>query len=419
MNDLFHNFHFLRPWLLVFLLLPLLLFFKKLKTGGNASSWADVCDKNLLNFLLVSNSGQRHFSVKKLIYTGLAVAAIAAAGPAWKKTEIPSLAVENPNMFVLSLAQDMQLTDITPSRLDRAKFMISDLAEHIPQGQFGLEVYSEEPYVITPIADDVKLLKNLLPQIRPDIVPDNGDRLDRAVDLAIERFKAAGYAQGSIILFTSDVGQRFDLALQHVKKASALNYKVHVIDTSFSGNEKLKVLADTGNGVYLSVRSANTQKLVNEITKINEERIKRSQNMRSDFEDYGYYLLFIPLFCTLMFFRRGMIVLVLLLFPLQAYAGFFLNNDQEGLRLFQKGQYEQALKFFKNTDWIGTTLYKQGRPEDALKEFQKSNSSLSFYNQGVILTKMCKYNEAKEAFAKALEADAKNSDAEYNLTVIN
>ena len=177
MNDLFHNFHFLRPWLLVFLLLPLLLFFKKLKTGGNASSWADVCDKNLLNFLLVSNSGQRHFSVKKLIYTGLAVAAIAAAGPAWKKTEIPSLAVENPNMFVLSLAQDMQLTDITPSRLDRAKFMISDLAEHIPQGQFGLEVYSEEPYVITPIADDVKLLKNLLPQIRPDIVPDNGDRL--------------------------------------------------------------------------------------------------------------------------------------------------------------------------------------------------------------------------------------------------
>ena len=151
----------MRPWLLVFLLLPLLLFFKKLKTGGNASSWADVCDKNLLNFLLVSNSGQRHFSVKKLIYTGLAVAAIAAAGPAWKKTEIPSLAVENPNMFVLSLAQDMQLTDITPSRLDRAKFMISDLAEHIPQGQFGLEVYSEEPYVITPIADDVKLLKNL------------------------------------------------------------------------------------------------------------------------------------------------------------------------------------------------------------------------------------------------------------------
>lgn len=33
MNDLFHNFHFLRPWLLVFLLLPMLLFFKKLKTG--------------------------------------------------------------------------------------------------------------------------------------------------------------------------------------------------------------------------------------------------------------------------------------------------------------------------------------------------------------------------------------------------
>lgn len=157
-----------------------------------------------------------------------------------EKTEIPSLAVENPNMFVLSLAQDMQLTDITPSRLDRAKFMISDLAEHIPQGQFGLEVYSEEPYVITPIADDVKLLKNLLPQIRPDIVPDNGDRLDRAVDLAIERFKAAGYAQGSIILFTSDVGQRFDLALQHVKKHLPLITKFTLLIHHFQETKSSK-----------------------------------------------------------------------------------------------------------------------------------------------------------------------------------
>ena len=134
-------------------------------------------------------------------------------------------------MFVLSLAQDMQLTDITPSRLDRAKFMISDLAEHIPQGQFGLEVYSEDRMSLRRLLNDVKLLKNLLPQIRPDIVPDNGDRLDRAVDLAIERFKAAGYAQGSIILFTSDVGSgltwHYNTSKKHLPLITKFTLLIH------------------------------------------------------------------------------------------------------------------------------------------------------------------------------------------------
>ena len=169
------------------------------------------------------------------------MASIACAGPSWKKLEIPTFTIENPNMFVLSLAQDMQLTDVTPSRLDRAKYAILDIIDGVEQGQFGLEVYSQEPYVISPITDDVNLIKNIMPQIVPNIVPDNGDRLDRAIDLAIKRFVNAGYSSGNIILFTSDVGSRFDLALELVEKAKKLDYTVNVVDTSFLGNEKLPI----------------------------------------------------------------------------------------------------------------------------------------------------------------------------------
>ena len=420
MSEFWLNFHFLRPWFLCFLLAPVLLFFIKQKAEEQISSWVSVCDKNLLDFLLVKGGNAKNISLSGFIYLGMIVASIAAAGPCWKKTELPTFVIENPTMFVLSMAQDMMLTDISPSRLERAKFAITDLANNIPDGQFGLEVYSEEPYIITPISDDSELLKNLMPQIVSDIVPDHGDRLDRAMDMAVSRFEAAGYSQGNIILLASDVGQRFDLALENAKKAARLGYKIYVIDTSYSGNEKLKLLAQNGNGLYLSVKSPDYQDIVRHISKNTEERTKLSQNLRAKFIDYGYYLLVIPLFCTLVFFRRGLLIwLICCLLPTYANAGFLRNSNQEGLHLFNQGAYDEALQYFDDNDWRGAALYKQDKLEEALAEFEKSQTSLAYYNQGVILTKLCKYKEAKEAFTKALQVNPLNKDAEYNLRVLN
>ncbi len=418
MIEFWQNFHFLRPWLLLFLLIPVFLYFVKLKKFSTISSWEDVCDKHLLQFLLVNNASMKKISILKFIYIGLIAASLAAAGPAWEKIEIPALSVENPNMFIISLAQDMQLKDVPPSRLDRAKFMLSDIADNIKQGQFGIEVYSQEPYSITPFTEDIQLIKNILPQIVLDIVPDQGDRLDRAIDLAIERFKSAGYISGNIILFISDVGQRFDSALEKVKNAVANNFIVHVVDASFEGNEKLQLLAETGHGVYLKVQETNPYKLTERINNIHQERITQNNNSRSNYADYGYYLLFVVLFCLLPFFRKGLLIVIFCCFSLQAHAGFLLNNEQEGLAYFNQAQYDKALQKFKNPDWRGCSLYKQNQLEEALKEFEKSENPEAIYNKGVILTKLCRYQEALAAFDKALKLNQQNADALYNKQII-
>lgn len=418
MIDFFNNFHFLRPWLLLFFVLPLGLYLKKIRVGDTFSSWENICDKNLLGFMLTENTTVRKIPLKKLMYIGLFTTVIAAAGPSWQKKQIPTFSIENPSIFVLSLAQDMQLTDVSPSRLERAKFMISDITEKIPQGQFGLEVYSQEPYIISPLTEDIKLIKNLLPQIVPNIVPDQGDRPDRAIELAIERFRAAGYASGNIVLFASDVGQRFDFAMDKVQQARDLNYTVNIVDSSFSGSEKLQMLAEKGNGVYLSVKEVEPVKLIERIQNINNEKARLSQNLHSNYLDFGYYLLLIPLLCMLPFFRKGVLVLAFCCFSFQANAGFFLNNDQEGFKLFSNKEYDLALTKFKDSLWRGITLYKLEKNEEALAEFSKSEDDNSLYNQGVILTKMCKYQDAFDAFSKALKINSKNENAAYNKEIL-
>jgi Ca-activated chloride channel family protein len=419
MMDFLQNFHFLRPWALIFLLIPLGLLLKKIHLSEKGdSSWEDICDKNLLKFLLVNNSNHKKVSVKRFIYTGLICAAISAAGPCWKKTEIPSLSVENPNMIILSLAPDMALKDITPSRLERAKFVVSDIVEHVDNGQFGLMVYSEEPYVISPITDDAKLIKNLLPQIAFDIVPDRGDRADRAIDFALERFKSAGYTNGNIILFASDIGQNFDTALNKAKELSKMNYTLNIIDTSYSGNEKLKLLSDAANGLYLSILDSNQTRLVDKINSVINKKAQQSNNLRSTYLDYGYYLLFIPLFCVLMFFRKGLFLVALCCFSQTAFASAFRNSNQEALILFNQEQYEDAYKKFTTPEWRAISLYKQEKYEDALKELSAPITSDDFYNQGVIFTKLCQYPEAVKSFEHAIGLNPDNDDAVYNKNII-
>lgn len=419
MIEFFNNFHFIRPYFLLFLLIPLFLFFKKAMRSKSASSWEDICDKKLLNFLLVEGSNKKTISIKKYIYVGLIFAAISAAGPAWKKVELPTFVAENPNMFVFSLSQDMQLTDIYPSRLERTKYVIHDITKALDEGQFGLMVYSSEPYIITPITDDIELIKNLLPEIVTNIVPDNGDRLDRALDLAIERFINSGYKKGNIIIFASDVGQQFNLALAAAEKAKSMNFTVNIIDASFDGNEKLKILAQKGGGEYASVRNSTPQLVINKLKTLQIDDLKENKNKRSNYLDFGYYLVFIPMFCLLLFFRRGLLIVLLCFYSFSAQAGFLQNQNQEGLSLFNKGQYDEAYNKFTDNNWRSIALYKQNMLEDALKEIQKENSSLAYYNKGVMLTKLCKYEEALAAFSKSYEIDSSNNDAKYNIDILN
>ena len=392
---------------------------KNINFRNSLSPWWQVCDKKLLDYLLIKEKKVQKIPLNLFMYLALIFATIAGAGPCWKKIETPSFVAENPVMFVLSLAKDMDLKDITPSRLDRAKFAIIDIANEVQSGQFGVEVYSSEPYVISPITDDINLVKALMPQITNDIVPDRGDRLDRAIDMAVNKFKDSGFLSGNIVLLTSDVGQRLDLALEEVEKAKRAGYEVNVVDTSFLGNDKLQLIAQKSNGIYVKIRDADISVLEKKLSDINSKDIILSKNLKDRFVDFGYYLIFIPLLCMLPFFRKGLIVFVLMLFSFNAEAGFLLNKNQEGFKLYNQNKFEEALGKFSDPFWKSIVLYKQNKIDEALKLIEKNTDEHSLYNKGVFLVKMCKYEEAKKIFEDVVKLYPENKQAKNNLDILN
>ncbi|MBP3346258.1 MAG: tetratricopeptide repeat protein [Alphaproteobacteria bacterium] len=417
MAEFWHNFHFLRPWLLLLLALPLWGYWRYFKGVKNQSSWEKVCDKKLLDFLLVKGSARQRKNIGYIGLAGMLAAVIAAAGPSWEKKEIPSLAPENPLMLVLNLSSDMEERDITPSRLERAKFTISDLLKLVKTPQAGLIVYSDEPFLISPITEDARIVSNLLPSVVRDIMPVNGDRLDRAIDLAAEKMKNAGYAKGNIIVLTAEAGQRFDLTLAEAKKIKSAGFILNIIGMSKEKSEKLQLIAEAGGGRYLPYTSGDVgiRQLARQINTQTGD-LKISENLRSQWLDAGYWLVFLPLLCCLYFFRRGIVwSLLFFIWTGQAQAGFFLNNNQEGLRAFRQEDYQKAAEKFDVPAWKGSSFYRLGDYQKAYEYFAGGKDATALYNQGNALAKAGKTEEAIKKYEEVLQQDPQHEDAKFNL----
>lgn len=414
MEEFFANFHFLRPWWLLLAVLPLVGYVRFFAGLKNVSAWENVCDKNLLEFLLVKGSSRQRSRAAGILLTGMLTAVVALAGPAWQKKTIPAFAPEKPVMFLLNLSSDMDAADVTPNRLARAKYAVSDLLKALGNAQSGLIVYTDEPFLISPLTEDRRVIDNLLKAVSPDIMPENGDRLNRALDYAVDRLQNAGYDKGNIVVLAADVGQDFNYAIMSAAGAYAKGFRVSVIDASATGAEKLQMIAGKGGGLYVNILSGLNQ-MSSYLSQNSGQKLKQSENEREVWEDAGYYLLFVPLLCALCFFRRGIWAVVFLLaFSGSAEAGFFLNNNQEGIRAFNSRDYQTAAKKFDDPAWKASSYYRSGNFDEAAKYFAGSEAE-NLYNQGNALAKSGKIEEAIKNYEKVLELAPDHEDAEFNL----
>ena len=408
------NFHFLRPWVLLFLIIVFMFYFYIFKNNENVSSWEKVCDKNLLDYLLIKKKNSKRKLGVALMYLGLISSIFAAAGPTWKKTDVPALNNNAPVMIVLNMSSDMMKTDVKPDRLSKAKLKIGQLLKELGSVQSALVVYTNEPFLVSPLSSDNRLIINLSDALNTDIMPVNGDRLDRAINLAVEKIESAGYQNANIVVFTAQSPMSFSLAVDAAKSAAKNSNKVHIVNVSAEKNDKLKQIADNGNGIYLQ-DGENIKVLIDDIQK-QKENYQKSKNNTADWLDFGWYMLIIPALFCLGFFRKGVLTILLFLsISFNANAGFWLGDNFSAMRSFKNKDYEKAALMFKNPNWKGAAHYKAGNYADAVKLFEGKTDIESMYNYGNALAKSGKIDEAIKVYENVLQQDKSHEDAKYNL----
>ncbi|WP_332308960.1 vWA domain-containing protein [Enterovibrio coralii] len=170
---------------------------------------------------------------------GWLIAVIALAGPSWQKVEIPAVNLAGARVLVMDMSRSMYATDIAPNRLDQARFKALDMLPEWKEGSTGLVAYAGDGYIVSPLTDDASTLRNLIPNLSPEIMPIQGSNPAAGIQQAIDLLKQAGYADGDIVLMTDGMSQSESKAALNVLKGTKYRVSILAVGTQQGAPIKL------------------------------------------------------------------------------------------------------------------------------------------------------------------------------------
>ncbi|MBZ2168329.1 VWA domain-containing protein [Marinobacter sp. F4216] len=445
------DFHFLRPaWLLLILCLPLVvLVLRQLSLGD--SGWSRIIPQRLLAPVIRhrGSAGKTARSPLLPVMVAVVVLAIALAGPAWRQAPTPLKQQGDSLVIVLDLSLSMLATDVEPNRLTLAKRKIRDILAERKGNLNGLIVYSADTHVVAPLTDDGKTIEAMLDVLDPVIMPAPGNRTDLAIAQARNLLDNGAPGRGRILLIADAVDDRYFSAIEETLDAGGVSLSTLVVGTSEGGPiplAKRGFIRDNGNIVItradpegmedlaektggrshgLTLDNTDIDALALASSKQDDWQDEDSSESINQWQDDGYWLLWLAVPLFLIGWRRGAFAVLLLatlpMGPQPAHAmewdELWQREDQRAPELI-KDNPSAASRQLRSPEWRGSALYRSENYDQAARAFAQSDSARADYNRGNALARAGKLEQAIEAYDSALSKAPEMDDARFNRDLV-
>jgi Mg-chelatase subunit ChlD len=219
------DFHFLRPWGLLFLLPAAVILILISRQTESLQGWRSLVDSHLLAALQVGDNEVRRWRPLTALGAISVMASIAIAGPAWRRQASPFADDESVLVVCLKTTPTMLSKDIQPTRLARASQKLGDLLALRPGTRTVLIAYAGSAHVVLPLTRDPDLLTQFASDLTPDVMPKEGDRLNEALQLA-ERQIARSNAPGSIVVLADDIAESLAPSLKKFRNEGGVPVQI-------------------------------------------------------------------------------------------------------------------------------------------------------------------------------------------------
>ena len=441
--------HFIRPlWLALLplaVIIPLLWRHLRRPSGD----WGRICDAHLLRWLSVGNAAARPSRLGPWLagFVWL-IAAIALAGPSWQKLPDSSFTSHDARVLVLDLSLSMLAEDLKPNRLTQAHFRLSDMLDAALEGQTGLVSYAGDAFVVSPLTSDTNTIRNMLPALRPDVLPVSGSRPDRALELAAELLQRSGMARGEILLI-ADGGSSAAAGVARKLAKQGIFTSVLAVGTlqgapipsgdgfvsDSKGNivvarlerEALQSIARAGGGKYSELTTGSTENSPWAVVE-GSEFTRKDDALGERWKDSGPWLVLLLLPLVAFSFRRGLLFLLpLLVLPGVLIGGdakagvwddLWTTRDQQAQAALQQDRAADAAVLAKDPAIAGEALYRNGDFPGAGQAWSQLQQADSHYNRGNSLAQAGDYEAAIAAYDEALAIDPEMEDAIFNRSLV-
>ena len=182
----FTDFHFAEPrWLWLAAVAPMwLALLHGHAANARRTQLARMASPHFVVELTASHSPARRQFKNILLLAVFALAGLALARPQWGSTEATNAFVGEDVVFVLDCSQSMTATDVTPSRMQRAKFALLDFVRKQSHGRVGLVAFAGSAFIQCPLTFDAGAFEETLMSMDEKTIPIPGTDIGRALNEA-------------------------------------------------------------------------------------------------------------------------------------------------------------------------------------------------------------------------------------------
>lgn len=425
------NFHFLRPWCLLLILLS----FINLRQSLKASGWTKVIDPKLLPHLLKKGQAQSPNWISKSLWPLFVISlSVAMAGPSYKKIPDDQSFRKAPLIIALEVSEHMVAKDIGPNRLKRAIYKIEDLLKRYTGAEIALVAFSGDAHIVVPLSDDHRTILSLAKTLSPDVMPIKGVSASGLIS-AIKSM-AENNPSSRLLVMSSTNFSGTGLEVKKELNSLGLNTTLWAFATAvgapYSGTNISKLRDDVVENfsfpskiVQFTPDGQDVDQVVADIESLDVARSEKKMIFDSWYDEGPYVLAFaMAIFLLAMFFRRNTLWFCgfFLMLPItDAKAGlidWFLRKDQQAQIALEKGDPKSAAKLFEDDLRKGSAYYQAKMYDQAIEHLAQVKSADGRYNLGNALAKKGQYKEAIKAYEEALAIDPAHKDAKANKELI-
>lgn len=222
-------FRFEEPtYLYLLLLLPLLAAFFLYSNFRRRRAIRRFGDPELMAQLMPDVSKYRPDVKFWLVFVAIGLFAVLLARPQFgsKLETVKRKGVEV--IIALDISNSMLAQDIQPSRLEKAKRLISKLVDGMENDKVGMIVFAGDAFTQLPITSDYISAKMFLESISPALISKQGTAIGAAIDLAARSFTPQEGVGRAIVVITDGENHEGG-ALEAAKAAAEKGIQVNVL----------------------------------------------------------------------------------------------------------------------------------------------------------------------------------------------
>jgi Ca-activated chloride channel family protein len=220
--------HFAEPrWLWLAALAPVSLIALHLYSGwARKRQLEQIAAPHFLSELTQTYSPLRRATKNVLLVFAAATLGLALARPQWGEYQEQGQALGEDIIFVLDCSRSMLATDVTPSRLQRAKLAILDFMHRRAHSRLGLVAFAGQAFLQCPLTFDYSAFEDALAAVDEKTIPIPGTDIGTALE---EGFRAMEKGEHEKLLVLLTDGE--DLEKGGVRRAEALGKQGVIVFT--------------------------------------------------------------------------------------------------------------------------------------------------------------------------------------------